>query len=487
MPRELTKEEIEAQAKADASKKIEAETGKEAVGQNKAADADALPTLQDAQPTPDGDAKSPSSQASGSQAAAPAPPAAPTPRRSRTSLRRRLRESWCMRHLHAQVAFVVNPLNIIDLFAFLFYYIGLAAGDGEADGAAPLLLPSALSSASTSPWNGTLTTPFNATRNGTYPGDRSGPPPADQTLTLLRVVRLARILRLLKLGRKSSGLAVLYRTMRTSLEPLVFLSLFVGIVAIICAAMVFYTEEGEWDPVRQAYMRTDWDGERRETPFQSIPHGIWWALVTVATVGYGDMVPASAGGKFIGGLTILMGILTLAMPNTVIGTAFTIEYRRMRDELTELQSKRRRERILDAQLAEKMRKMPLTEEDKASSKSDSKSDSHSGTRRNSMVSSMAESRPKASKSVRIVTPTRREDAGTQKAAVDPSHAFTSAPTSASAPTGAIVSNRDVAAMTSQVRQKIAETMRRNRQLADLCDLVTAQIPATSVSTSAGIV
>merc|ERR1711904_756528 len=63
-----------------------------------------------------------------------------------------------------------------------------------------------------------------------------------------------------------------------------------------------------------------------ETPFPSIVHSFWFVIVTITTVGYGDAFPTTDIGKFVGTLTILGGIVVLAMPVGVIGSNFSNEY-----------------------------------------------------------------------------------------------------------------------------------------------------------------
>lgn len=72
-------------------------------------------------------------------------------------------------------------------------------------------------------------------------------------------------------------------------------------------------------------MYTDPDtGSQRpiESPFSSIPKSFWWAIVTIMTVGYGDAVPLTPGGKAITMVAMITGILTLGLPISVLGTNF---------------------------------------------------------------------------------------------------------------------------------------------------------------------
>ncbi len=63
--------------------------------------------------------------------------------------------------------------------------------------------------------------------------------------------------------------------------------------------------------------------EVEEDNFLSIPQGIWWAVVTMTTVGYGDSVPKSVAGYIVGSLCAITGILTIALPVPVIAQNFT--------------------------------------------------------------------------------------------------------------------------------------------------------------------
>ncbi len=60
--------------------------------------------------------------------------------------------------------------------------------------------------------------------------------------------------------------------------------------------------------------------------FSSIPAGFWWAVVTMSTVGYGDMIPQTVMGKLVGSSCALVGILTLSLPVPIIVSNFTYYY-----------------------------------------------------------------------------------------------------------------------------------------------------------------
>jgi hypothetical protein len=66
-----------------------------------------------------------------------------------------------------------------------------------------------------------------------------------------------------------------------------------------------------------------------QSPFVSIASGIYWAVVTSSTVGYGDLYPTSVAGRAIACLTACLGILVVALPISVVGSNFMIEYQKL--------------------------------------------------------------------------------------------------------------------------------------------------------------
>jgi hypothetical protein len=64
-----------------------------------------------------------------------------------------------------------------------------------------------------------------------------------------------------------------------------------------------------------------------ESPFESIPAACWWCIVTMTTVGYGDMYPTGWVGKLLGCIVMMCGILVIALPITVIGSNFAVVYK----------------------------------------------------------------------------------------------------------------------------------------------------------------
>jgi voltage-gated potassium channel len=121
----------------------------------------------------------------------------------------------------------------------------------------------------------------------------------------LRTLVLLRLLRLFKLGRYSTGFQSLYEAVRRERQALIASFLILFAVVLIAASLVYMAERGAQPEV-----------------FGSIPAAMWWALETVTTVGYGDVTPKTLAGRVIGGLTMVTGILMIALPVAIIGSSF---------------------------------------------------------------------------------------------------------------------------------------------------------------------
>ncbi|KAJ6659427.1 hypothetical protein lerEdw1_018661 [Lerista edwardsae] len=141
---------------------------------------------------------------------------------------------------------------------------------------------------------------------------------ARDVLGFLRVVRFVRILRIFKLTRHFVGLRVLGHTLRASTNEFLLLIIFLALGVLIFATMIYYAERIGAKP-------SDPRGSDH-THFKNIPIGFWWAVVTMTTLGYGDMYPKTWSGMLVGALCALAGVLTIAMPVPVIVNNFGMYY-----------------------------------------------------------------------------------------------------------------------------------------------------------------
>jgi len=179
-----------------------------------------------------------------------------------------------------RAAFFRNAMNVIDLVAIVPYFVALGAQLIDNQGA-----PDSL--------------------------DGGGSGTQAESLAVLRVVRLVRVFRIFKLSRHSKGLQILGQTIRASMRELGLLIFFLFICVVLFSSAVYFAEADVVDSY-----------------FHSIPDAFWWAVVTMTTVGYGDMRPTSPLAKPVGSHSAIAGVLTIALPVPVIVSNFNYFYHR---------------------------------------------------------------------------------------------------------------------------------------------------------------
>ena len=127
-------------------------------------------------------------------------------------------------------------------------------------------------------------------------------------ISLIRVIRIAQVYRMI---RHLPDLQILVETMKASVAELkLWLCSFI-LISIIFATLIYYAERKEMDIFQHNLTSHSVFFRILDNPtndFISIPDSIWWALVTMTTVGYGDMVPKTGLGMFVGGLCGIAGL-----------------------------------------------------------------------------------------------------------------------------------------------------------------------------------
>jgi voltage-gated potassium channel len=135
---------------------------------------------------------------------------------------------------------------------------------------------------------------------------------------LLRLARLMRILQLARLGRLSNSLAIIGTALKQRGMELL-LSLGVAVLVVIFSSTCLYMLEADLQP----------------EAFGSIPRAMWWSVITLTTVGYGDIYPHTPLGKAFAAMTAVSGVALVAMPAGILAAAFSdvlAEQRRRKDK-----------------------------------------------------------------------------------------------------------------------------------------------------------
>lgn len=142
-------------------------------------------------------------------------------------------------------------------------------------------------------------------------------------------LRVFRVFRIFKFSRHSQGLRILGYTLQSCASELGFLVFSLAMAIIIFATIMFYCEKSV-----------------AGSTFTSIPAAFWYTIVTMTTLGYGDMVPSTMLGKLIGGVCSLSGVLVIALPVPVIVSNFSrIYHQNQRADKRRAQKKARLARI----------------------------------------------------------------------------------------------------------------------------------------------
>lgn len=123
-------------------------------------------------------------------------------------------------------------------------------------------------------------------------------------LAAVRILRLLRIFRILKLGEYTSAAALLAYSLRESRAKITVFFVAIFTLVITLGAMM-YVVEG------------------RSNGFESIPLSIYWAVITITTVGYGDIVPSTPMGKLIATIIMLLGYVIIAVPTGIVAVSLT--------------------------------------------------------------------------------------------------------------------------------------------------------------------
>jgi voltage-gated potassium channel len=113
------------------------------------------------------------------------------------------------------------------------------------------------------------------------------------------------LFRMFKIARYLHALSIFRRVLKDRKEQLVLSFIFILFVLVVISFIMFYAEH-----------------DAQPDKFSSIPATMWWGIATLTTVGYGDIVPITALGKFLGGLFAIAGVGLLALPAGILSSGF---------------------------------------------------------------------------------------------------------------------------------------------------------------------
>lgn len=134
-------------------------------------------------------------------------------------------------------------------------------------------------------------------------------------VAVLRLARLLRLLMLAKLGRFSSAFRELARAIHERRYEL-YVTISLATFLLLFGAAALYLAEGDVQPDK----------------FGSIPRALWWSIITLTTVGYGDVSPITPLGKVMASIVALAGIGLVAMPTGIMAAAFSDAMQRHRGD-----------------------------------------------------------------------------------------------------------------------------------------------------------
>ncbi|XP_065057299.1 shaker-related potassium channel tsha2-like [Rhopilema esculentum] len=154
-----------------------------------------------------------------------------------------------------KMIFMVSALNVIDLTAFLPFFVILAVDPSQV-----------------------------------------------YDVTLLKIVRIIRIVRVLRLAVKNSTMATVVNILNNCVLDILTMCMYILLTSVFWASMAFYAEMAQ-----------------PNTRFKSIPDSMWWAVQTVLTIGYGDIIPETWQGKVIGSGVTALAAFTLTVPLLSLG------------------------------------------------------------------------------------------------------------------------------------------------------------------------
>ncbi|TNE84266.1 MAG: ion transporter [Deltaproteobacteria bacterium] len=129
-------------------------------------------------------------------------------------------------------------------------------------------------------------------------------------LRILRAIRLLRLVRILKMGRYAHAVRTLTNVLVRKKEELAMTWLVLVLLLVMSSSGIYFVEHVE-----------------QPEAFRSIPSSMWWSVVTLTSVGYGDVYPVTSMGRFVGAIVSMVGVGFVALPTGILAAGFNEEIR----------------------------------------------------------------------------------------------------------------------------------------------------------------
>ena len=207
-------------------------------------------------------------------------------------------------------SFLKNTMNLLDIAAVLPFYVPLfiTLMEPNLNTGTDEITNQRIQEAEANPWEIPATTNLKEHEDGPIEV-RSGGSLED----ILQIFKIFKLLRIAKLARHSTGIQAIAVTLINSYKELTLLVMLICIAGLLFSSFVYFIEVGE-----------------EGTSFYSIPNAFWWSVITMTTVGYGDMMPTTPLGKLVGTMCAVSGVLVMSIPIPIIVSNFQAFYANQR-------------------------------------------------------------------------------------------------------------------------------------------------------------
>ncbi|KAF8956806.1 hypothetical protein BDZ97DRAFT_1847600 [Flammula alnicola] len=150
--------------------------------------------------------------------------------------------------------------------------------------------------------------------------------------SILRMFRLLRVFRPFRYNHTILlTIEVMYLSVRRSQHALLAIGFFVVMILTVFSTLLYFAERGTWDELLGTFINSDGDPSQ----FSSIPAAAWFVLVTITTVGYGEITPRSFLGRLITLPILVFGLLLITLPSFVLGREFSLVWEKMTQDRAE--------------------------------------------------------------------------------------------------------------------------------------------------------